>query len=61
MADIKITDLSLNGNDLFDDDEDFLDDMDELNEDIFERVKGGTMLPTVPVPPHLTPHTPAIL
>ena len=44
MADIKITDLSFNGNDLFDDDEDFMEDMDELNEDIMERVKGGTWL-----------------
>lgn len=58
MADIKITDLSLNGNDLFDDDEDF---MDELDEDIFQRIKGGTMLPTVPITPHLTPNTPVIL
>lgn len=40
MAEIKITDIDLNGNDLFDDDECF---MDELGEDIFEQVKGGTM------------------
>ena len=33
MADIKITDLNLNGNDLFEDDENFMNDMDE---DIFK-------------------------
>ena len=61
MARIEITDIDFNGNDLFDDDEDFMDDMDELNEDIMERVKGGTWFVTVPLPPDLTPHSPAIL
>lgn len=40
MAEIKITDLSLNGNDLFDDKEGF---MNELDEDVFEQVKGGNI------------------
>ena len=40
MAEIKIIDLNLKGNDLFDDDEGF---MDELDEGAFEQVKGGTM------------------
>lgn len=61
MADIKITDLNLNGNDLFNDDEDFMDDMDELGEDIIERVKGGTWCATVPFPLELTPQSPFIL
>ena len=40
MADIKITDIDLNGNDLFNDDEGF---MDELGEETFDRIKGGTI------------------
>ena len=62
MAEIKITDLSLNGKDLFNDDEDFMDDMDELSEDVFQGVKGGGMYVTAPpVPTPLTPNTPFIL
>lgn len=40
MAEIKITDLTLSGNDLFNDDESF---MNELGEDTFEQVKGGSL------------------
>ena len=62
MADIKITDLSLNGNDLFNDDEDFMNDMDE---DIFEQVKGGIVVITVPITTYspwcVPPYTPPIL
>ena len=64
MAEIKITDLNLNGNDLFDDDEDFLDDMDE---DTFEQVKGGIVVITVPITTYspycvpVPPYTPPIL
>ena len=57
MAEIKITDIDFNGNDLFEDDEDFMDDMDE---DIFEQVKGGIMvfnpIPTTTYSPWCLPN-----
>ena len=40
MAKIEVKDIKSNGAELFDDSEGF---MDELNEDIFQRVKGGTL------------------
>ena len=57
MAEIKITDLSLNGNDLFNDNEGF---MDELGEDIFEGVKGGSIA-SPPIGPDTKPIYPKTL
>ena len=44
MAEIKIKDISIHGNDLFDDSEGFLDD---LNEDMLDGVNGGMALDIV--------------
>ena len=58
MAEIKITDLNLNGNDLFDDEEDFMND---LSEDVFEQVKGGNIIappPPSPTDPYTEPINP---
>ena len=51
MSTIKITDIDLNGNDLFNDDEGF---MDELSEDVFDRIKGGTIA-SPPIGPDTEP------
>ena len=46
MAEIKIKDISIDGNDLFNDSEGFMDD---LNEEILDGVNGGMLLPYEPI------------
>ena len=52
MAEIKITDINLNGNNLFDDEECF---MNELDGDVFEQVKGGNIIAPPPTSPNPQP------
>ena len=46
MAEIKIKDINIDGNDLFDDYEGFMDD---LNEELLDGVNGGMLLPYEPI------------
>ena len=74
MAKIEVKNLNLNGAELFDDSEGF---MDELHEDSVEQLKGGMLVPatsiptlepesiptfkTIPTPPIVGPWSPVIL
>ena len=69
MAKIEVKDIKLNGAELFDDSESF---MDELHEDAVEELKGGMLVPTpgtksiptitsIPTVPITRPGTPVIL
>ena len=53
MAEIKIKDISIDGNDLFDDSEGFMDD---LNEELLDGVNGGMLAESLaaPIPPICT-------
>lgn len=65
MAEIKIKDISIDGNDLFNDSEGFMDD---LNEELLDEVNGGMLaeslvapivpLCTIPISPRPFPTEP---